>query len=159
MYYYFYNNRKVVESETPIDTNINKEFVELTSEESEFYVKNPNATISEVKNKSLYKAPEINTKEYAEGKLVELEDLCNSSITIPIQDYLLAIACVDEKSSIYTGAKYYSSKDALAIIKQFMDESTNAHLTYDKYSKQMLSTKSGEGVDSAIDNAKKELKL
>ena len=157
MYYYIVNKKRVVGFEHEVDMRFNSGFDLLTPEQTEFYLKNPDATLSEILNCALYKEPETDPYEYANGRLIELKDICNMVITIPIQDYLLAIACVDEKSPIYTGARYYSSKEALGIIKQFMDESTIAHQTYDKYSKQMLSAKNGEGVDLIIESAKKEL--
>lgn len=53
-YYYFFRENDIIVSENIIDTQIFPEYVQLTDDEREFYLTNPNATAYEVKNLILY---------------------------------------------------------------------------------------------------------
>lgn len=159
MYYYIVNKKRIVGFEQEVNLAMNGGFAPLTKEQSEFYEKNPNTTINEVLQCKLNEryVPEVKVGDSIPDKLKELRNVCNDIISVSYLDYALAISCLDEKSPYYTGEKFYSEKDAQAVIKRFMDEGTLARRTYDKYATRIEAAKSVENMDSIITQAKKEL--
>lgn len=160
MYYYFWKNKKILETRTPLPTQFNPSVVELTPEQVEFYLANPTATIQEVMNCELtppYVPPTPDVQEYADEKVKELKEACYASVTIDELQYAMANAVIAGTSIAYAGKKHYSTSEAIAIMKQFMDESDKAVTVYETYKTRIESASTIEAIDSLYNQAIEEL--
>lgn len=159
--YYFFKLRNGVEYEIKvtvihINTTINRNYRELTDEQREFYLANPTATVQEVVNCQLtppYVPPTPDVQEYIEQKLKELKDTCYNSVSVTSLEYAMANAVLAGTSLTYTGEKYYSTNDAKAFMKRFMDESYHAMTVYDTYAPQIEIAASVDAVDTLYNQA------
>lgn len=159
--YYYFKLRNGVEYEIKetiihINTTINRNYRELTEEQKEFYLANPTATVQEVVNCQLtppYVPPTPDVQEYIEQKLKELKDACYNSVSVTSLEYAMSNAVLAGTSLTYTGEKYYSTNDAKAVMKRFMDESYHAMTVYDTYSAQIEIAASVEAVDTLYNQA------
>lgn len=159
--YYYFKLRNGVEYEIKvtiihINTTINRNYRELTEEQREFYIANPTATVQEVVNCQLtppYVPPTQDVQEYIEQKLKELKDACYASVSVTSLEYAMSNAVLAGTSLTYTGEKYYSTNDAKAVMKRFMDESYHAMTVYDTYSAQIEVASSIEAVDTLYNQA------
>ena len=159
--YYYFKLRNGVEYEIKvtiihINTTINRNYREMTDEQMEFYIANPTATVQEVVNCQLtppYVPPTPDVQDYINAKLKELKDACYASISVTSLEYAMANAVLAGTSLTYTGEKYYSTNDAKAVMKQFMDESYHAMTLYDTYSAQIKVASSIEVVDTLYNQA------
>lgn len=134
----------------------NPSVVELTPEQVEFYLANPTATIQEVMNCELtptYVPPTPDVAEYANEKVKELKEACYASVTIDELQYAMANAVLAGTSIAYAGKKHYSTREAIAIMKQFMDESDKAVTVYETYKPQIESASTIEAVDALYNQA------
>lgn len=156
MYYYFWKNKKILETRTPLPTQFNPSVVELTPEQVEFYLANPTATIQEVWNCELtppYVPPTPDVAEYANEKVKELKEACYASVTIDELQYAMANAVLAGTSIAYAGKKHYSTSEAIAIMKQFMDESDKAVTVYETYKARIEAAVSVESIDLIYEEA------
>ena len=156
MYYYFWKNKKILETRTPLPTQFNPSVVELTPEQVEFYLANPTATIQEVMNCALtppYVPPAHDVAEYANEKVKELKEACYASVTIDELQYAMANAVLAGTSIAYAGKKHYSTSEAIAIMKQFMDESDKAVTVYETYKARIEAAVSVESIDLIYEEA------
>ena len=159
--YYYFKLRNGVEyaiKETPfeINTSIMIMYRELTAEQRAFHLEHPTATVQEVVNCQLtppYVPPTPDVQEYIEQKLKELKDACYNSVSVTSLEYAMANSVLAGTSVSYTGKKYYSTNDAKAVMKQFMDESYHAMTVYDTYSAQIEVASSIEAVDTLYNQA------
>jgi len=159
--YYYFKLRNGVEYEIKetiihINTTINRNYRELTEEQKEFYLANPTATVQEVVNCQLtppYVPPTPDVQDYINAKLKELKDACYNSVSVTSLEYAMANAVIAGTSLTYTGEKYYSTNDAKAVMKRFMDESYHAMTVYDTYSAQIEVASSIEAVDTLYNQA------
>lgn len=159
--YYYFKLRNGVEYEIKetiihINTTINRNYRELTEEQKEFYLANPTATVQEVVNCQLtppYVPPTPDVQDYIEQKLKELKDACYVSVSVTSLEYAMSNAVLAGTSLTYTGEKYYSTNDAKAVMKRFMDESYHAMTVYDTYSAQIEVAVSVEAVDTLYNQA------
>lgn len=163
--YYYFKLRNGVEYEIKvtiihINTTINRNYRELTDEQREFYITNPTATVREVVKCQLtppYVPPTPNVQDYINAKLKDLKDACYASVSVTTLEYAMANAVLAGTSLTYTGEKYYSTNDAKAVMKRFMDESYHAMTVYDTYSAQIEAASSIEAVDTLYNQAIEEL--
>lgn len=156
MYYYFWKNKKILETRIPLPTQFNPSVVELTPEQVEFYLANPTATIQEVMNCELtptYVPPTPDVAEYANEKVKELKEACYASVTIDELQYAMANAVLAGTSIAYAGKKHYSTSEAIAIMKQFMDESDKAVTVYETYKTRIESASTIEAIDTLYNTA------
>ena len=159
--YYYFKLRNGVEYEIKvtiihINTTINRNYRELTEEQREFYIANPTATVQEVVNCQLtppYVPPTPDVQDYINAKLKDLKDACYASVSVTSLEYAMANAILAGTSLTYTGEKYYSTNDAKAVMKRFMDESYHAMTVYDTYSAQIEVAVSVEAVDTLYNQA------
>ena len=159
--YYYFKLRNGVEYEIKvtiihINTTINRNYRELTEEQREFYIANPTATVREVVNCQLtppYVPPTPDVQDYINAKLKDLKDACYASVSVTSLEYAMANAILAGTSLTYTGEKYYSTNDAKAVMKRFMDESYHAMTVYDTYSAQIEVAVSVEAVDTLYNQA------
>lgn len=75
MYYYFVDEKMILGYETPVDTGVFTQMVELTDEQKIFYIENPNASIREVKNLRLDKVYEPSLDEVKQNAIDYLSRL------------------------------------------------------------------------------------
>lgn len=156
MYYYFYNDKKVVESILPINTRLNKAFVELTPEQTAFYLEHPTASVHEIKNCELdppYVPPTPDVAQYASEKNTELKTECYATVTVTTLEYAAANAVLAGTALVYTGKRHYTTSEAIALMKRFMDESDHALDVYETYSVQITAASSIEDIDTIYQQA------
>lgn len=137
-------------------TQFNPSVVELTPEQVEFYLANPTATIQEVMNCELtppYVPPTPDVQEYAAQKVKELKEACYASVTIDELQYAMANAVLAGTSIAYAGKKHYSTSEAIAIMKQFMDESDKVSTIYETYKPQIEAASTIAAIDSLYEEA------
>ena len=159
--YYYFKLRNGVEYEIKvtsieINTNIMRMYRELTQEQREFYLENPTATVQEVVNCQLtppYVPPTPELQGYIEQKLKELKDACYATVSVTSLEYAMANAVLAGTSLTYTGERFYSTNDAKAVMKQFMDESYHAMTVYSTYEPQIEVAASVEAVDTFYNQA------
>lgn len=156
MYYYFWKNKKILETRTPLPTQFNPSVVELTPEQVEFYLANPTATIQEVMNCALtppYVPPTPDVQEYANEKVRELKEACYATVTIDELQYAMANAVLAGTSIAYAGKKHYSTTEAISVMKQFMDESDKASTVYETYKPRIEAAITTKIVDDLYEEA------
>lgn len=152
-YYYFVRGVRIERFITPM---YGSWFVELTPEQRDFYLANPNATVQEVVNCQLtppYVPPTPDVQEYAAQKVKELHDACYASISVTNLEYAMANACLAGTSVAYSGDKYYTTAQAIAVMKTFMNESTHAITIYDTYKPQIEAASTIEAIDTLYNKA------
>lgn len=159
--YYYFKMRNgspyaIKESVIHINTAINRLYVEMTEDQQEFYLANPTASVMEVWNCELtppYVPPTPDVAEYANEKVKELKEACYASVTIDELQYAMANAVLAGTSIAYAGKKHYSTSEAIAIMKQFMDESDKAVTVYETYKPRIESASTIEAVDALYNTA------
>lgn len=160
MYYYFYQDKKIVDSLVPINTRLNKAFVELTPEQTEFYLEHPTASVHEVKNCQLdppYVPPTPDVAEYAAEKIAELKDECYGTVTVTSLEYAMANACLAGTTLVYSGARHYTTTEAKNLMERFMNQSDHALTVYETYAPQITAASTIEDIDTLIEQAREAL--
>lgn len=144
----------------PINTTINRSYVAMTDEQKSFYLENPTATVMEVWNCEItppYVPPTPDVAEYAAEKVKELEAACYGSISVTSLEYAMANTCLAGTSILYSGDKYYTTNEAKAVMKKFMDESCHAMQVIDTYKPQIESATTIEAIDTIYQQAMEAL--
>lgn len=163
--FYFFKLRNGIEYEVKvtiihINTTINRNYRELTDEQREFYIANPTATVQEVVNCQLtppYVPPVPELQYYIAVKTKGLKAACLSKVTVTTVEYCMANAVLAGTALTYTGARHYTTAEAKAVMKRFMDESHHAMTVYDTYSAQIEVASSVEAVDTLYKQAMEAL--
>ena len=163
--YYYFKMRNgspydIKESIIHINTTINRLYVEMTAEQKAFYLENTTATVMEVWNCELTPPcvpPTPDVAEYANEKVKELKEACYASVTIDELQYAMANAVLAGTSIAYAGKKHYSTSEAIAIMKQFMDESDKAVTVYETYKARIEAAVSVESIDLIYNEAMEAL--
>jgi hypothetical protein len=154
-YYYFVKGirTRIERFITPMHGSM---FVELTTEQREFYLANPSATVQEVENCQLtppYVPPEPDIQEYAAQKIKELNEACYASISVTSLEYAMANAVLAGTSISYSGDKFYTTPEAKAVMKQFMDESAHAMNIFKAYKAKIEAAVTNAAVDELYSEA------
>jgi hypothetical protein len=154
-YYYFVKGirTRIERFITPMRGSL---FVELTPEQREFYIANPSATAQEVENCQLtppYTPPEEDVQEHIEHKVKDLRAACLATIAVGIPEYAMANAVLAGSSVLYSGDKFYTTLEAKAVMKQFMDESAHAMNIFKAYKAKMEMAVTNAAVDELYDEA------
>ena len=163
--YYYFKLRNGVEyaiKESPvaINTEIMRMYRELTDAQREFYLQNRTATVQEVVNCELtppYVPPAPDLQDYIEVKTKELKSACLGTMTVTTVEYCMANAVLAGTALTYTGARHYTTVEAKAVMKQFMDESHTAMTVLETYAPQMEIAQSIEAVDLLFNEALAQL--
>lgn len=160
LYYYFKmrfgSPYEIKVTSVHINTVINLIYREMTDEQRGFYLEHPTASVMEVWNCELtppYVPPTPDVQEYAAQKVKELKEACYASVTIDELQYAMANAVLAGTSIAYAGKKHYSTSEAIAIMKQFMDESDKAVTVYETYKARIEAAVSVESVDLIYEEA------
>lgn len=142
-YYYFVRGRKIERFITPM---YGSWFEELTPEQLEFYLANPNATVQEVINCQLnppYVPPTPDLQEYIAQKVKELKDACYASVTVTTLEY----AAAKDKINNITAESYYSLTEANKVVNSFRTQSKKALTVYNAYKPQIEVASTVDAVD------------
>lgn len=155
--YYYFKMRNgspydIKESIIHINTTINRLYQEMTTEQKEFYLEHPTATVMEVWNCELtptYVQPTPDVQEYAAEKVKELKEVCYSSVNVTTLEFAMAIDKVENPTAIC----YYGLADAQRVVSDFRTQSKKAMQTFDTYSVQILAASTIEAVDTLCNQA------
>ena len=155
--YYYFKMRNgspydIKESIIHINTTINRLYQEMTTEQKEFYLEHPTATVMEVWNCELtppYIQPTPDVREYAASRVAELKNACYASVTVTDLEFAMAI----DKVENIAADSYYSFPEAQSIVSAFRSQSKHAMQTFDTYSVQMLAASTIEAIDSLYNQA------
>ena len=156
MYYYFWKNKKILETRIPLPAQFNPSVVELTPEQVEFYLANPTATIQEVMNCALtspYVPPEPDVQEYVAQKVKDLQDACYGSISITSLEYAIA----EDKVNNVLADSFYTLTEANQVLSDFRSQSKKAMNVYKTYKPRIESASSIEAVDTVYNQAMEAL--
>ena len=148
-YYYFVRWKKIERFITPM---YGSWFEELTTEQREFYLANPNATVQEVVNCQLappYVPPTPDVQEYAAQKVKELKDACYASVSVSDLEFAMAI----DKTENITADSYYSLVEAQRVVSTFRSQSKKAMTVYDTYKPQIEAESTIEAIDTLYNTA------
>lgn len=148
-YYYFVRGRKIEKFITPM---YGSWFEELTPEQREFYLANPNATVQEVINcqpNPPYIPPTPDMKEYTSQKVKELKDACYAIVTVTTLEY----AAAKDKINNITAESYYSLTEATKVVNLFRTQSKKALTVYNTYKTQIEAASTIEAVDTMYNTA------
>ena len=152
MYYYFWKNKKILETRTPLPTQFNPSVVELTPEQVEFYLANPNATVQEVLDCQLtppYVPPTPDVQEYVAQKVKDLQDACYGSISITSLEYAIA----EDKVNNVLADSFYTLTEANQVLSDFRSQSKKAMNVLKTYKPRIESANSIEAVDTVYNQA------
>lgn len=156
-YYYFKmrngNPYAIKVSLLPINTTINRSYVEMTEEQKAFYLENPTATVIEVWNCEItppYVPPTPDVAEYAQEKLKELKDACYSSVSVTTLEFAMAIDKIENPAST---ACYYNLTKAIQVRDDFRSQSKHAMQVLNTYKTQIESAQTIEAVDEIYQQA------
>lgn len=164
-YYYFRVRRPSITEIVPygikesafyIDDNIMLNFKQMTEEQKTFYLGHPTATVMEVWDCQLtppYVPPTPDVEEYAAQKVKELEAACYGSVSVTSLEYAMANTCLAGTSILYSGDKYYTTNEAKAVMKKFMDESCHAMQVLNTYKTQIRAAVTIEEIDEIYEQA------
>ena len=139
-----------------INTIINRLYVEMTAEQREFYLTNPTASVQEVWNCELtppYVPPTPDVQEHASMRVKELKDACYGAITIDKVQCEMANCVLAGTAVTYSGKRHYTTLQAIAIMKQFMDESDKVSTIYETYKPQIEAASTIAAIDSLYNQA------
>lgn len=135
-----------------INTLINIIYQEMTTEQREFYLEHPDATVMEVWNCELvppYVPPTPDVQEYAAEKAKELKEVCYLSVTVTSLEY----AAAEDKVNNVLADSYYSLTDANALLTSFRTQSKKALQVVGTYTPQILAASTIEDVDTLYNQA------
>lgn len=136
----------------PINTAIMRNFVEMTTEQREFYLANPTATVMEVWNCELtppYVPPTPDVSEYAEQKVKELKDACYHSISVTDLEY----ASAKDKVNNVLADSFYSLTEANRVLADFRTQSKKALTIISTYTPQIEEASTIEAIDNIYNTA------
>lgn len=160
-YYYFKlrngNPYTIKVSLVPINTIINRSYVEMTEEQKAFYLEHPTATVMEVWNCEItppYVPPTPDVAEYAQEKLKELKDACYSSVSVTTLEFAMAIDKIENPAS---KACYYNLTKAIQVRDDFRSQSKHAMQVLNTYKTQIESAQTIEAVDTIYKQAMEAL--
>ena len=156
-YYYFKmrngNPYAIKVSLLPINTTINRSYVEMREEQKAFYLEHPTATVMEVWNCEItppYVPPTPDVAEYAQEKLKELKDACYGSVSVTSLEYAMALDKIENPASI---ACYYNLTKAIQVRDDFRSQSKHAMQVLDTYKPQIESAQTIEAIDTIYQQA------
>lgn len=160
MYYYFWNNKRIIESVLQLPTKFNPSLTELTQEQVEFYLANPTATVQEVMNCALtppYVPPPTELEDLKSSALSELRDAyCLKMARYSELDVAMALASQTAISNIWLTSLQtpYSLNESKDIIKGFCTLGKTCKAIYEEYAKDIDSSSTEEDVASALQSGK-----
>ena len=156
-YYYFKLRNgspyQIKESIIQINTTINRNYVEMTTEQREFYLEHPTATVQEVWNcqiTPMYVPPTPDVSEYAAQKVKDLKDACYGAVSVTTLEFAMALDKIENPAST---ACYYNLTKANQVIGDFRSQSKHAMQVFDTYSVQIEAASTIEAIDTLYNTA------
>lgn len=151
-YYYFVLKNentpyKIKVRKIPINTTIMAMYREMTTEQREFYLANPTATVMEVWNCELtppYVPPTPDVQKYAAQKVKELKDACYASVSISNLEYAVA----EDKVNNVLADSFYSLTKANKVLTDFRTQSKKALTIISTYTPQIEAASTIKAVDN-----------
>ena len=160
-YYYFKmrngNPYAIKVSLVPINTTINRSYVEMTEEQKAFYLEHPTATVMEVWNCEItppYVPPTPDVQEYAQQKVKELKVACYGSVSVTTLEFAMAIDKIENPAST---ACYYNLTKAIQVRDDFRSQSKHAMQVLNTYKTPIESAQTIEAVDEIYQQAMEAL--
>ncbi len=155
--YYYFKMRlgkpyEVKVTAMQVNTILNRIYQEMTTEQREFYLEHPDATVMEVWNCELvppYVQPTPDVQEYAAEKVKELKDVCYFSVTVTTLEFAMAIDKVENP----TASCYYGLADAQRVVSDFRTQSKKAMTVYVTYKPRIEAASSVEAIDEVYSQA------
>lgn len=135
-----------------VNTILNRIYQEMTTEQREFYLAHPDATVMEVWNCELvppYVPPTPDVQEYAADKVKELREVCYLSVTVTSLEY----AAAEDKVNNVLADSYYSLSEANSVLTSFRTQSKKALQVISTYTPQILAASTNEAVDTLYNQA------
>lgn len=159
--YYFFKTRNgspydIKVSIIHINTAINRLYQEMTTEQKEFYLEHPTASVMEVWKCELtppYVPPTPNVAEYAAQRVKDLRAACYAAVEVTDLEFAMA----SDKLDNITAECYYSLTEARAIVTAFRAQSKAAMAVLDTYRPQMTAASTVEAIDILYNQAIGEL--
>lgn len=148
MYYYIFLNKKIVSFDTAVDTAVFPQYVEMTSEQVEFYLANPDASIEEIKECKLNEQEVISLDEYKLTKIemISIHSLNISNVIIPDYKIQNALACVNTNHT----SSIYSHDECLSILEKYNTVGKMCRDLYYETKTRIENSQSIEDVDSIV---------
>ena len=160
--YYYFRLRNGVEyaikeSQFEINTLImHTLYRELTTEQRDFYLANPTATVREIVQCQLtppYVPPAPDLQEYILDKSKQLKEACCGAVSVTSLEYAMAM----DKVNNPTASCYYTITQAPQVLVDFRNQSKRAMQVKDTYLPQIEAAQSIEEVDALYNQAVAEL--
>jgi len=139
-----------------VNTILNRIYQEMTTEQREFYLEHPDATVMEVWDCELvppYVPPTPDVQEYAAEKVKELKEVCYLSVTVTTLEFAVAIDKVENP----TASCYYGLAEAQRVVSDFRTQSKKAMTVYVTYKPRIEAASSVEAIDEVYNQAMEEL--
>lgn len=160
-YYYFRLNKGVEdaikESQFEINTVImHTLYRELTAEQREFFLANPEASVQEIVKCQLtppYVPPAPDLEEYIAQKVKDLNEACCRAVSVTTLEYAMAM----DKVNNPTASCYYTITQARQVLVDFRRQSKRAMEVKDTYLPQIEAAQSIEEVDALYNQAEGQL--
>ena len=148
MFYYIINNKKVHLEETAVNTVVFPQYVEMTPEQVEFYLANPDASIEEIKQCKLNEQEVISLDEYKLTKIemISIHSLNISNVIIPDYKIQNALACVNANHT----SSIYSHDECLSILEKYNAVGKMCRVLYYETKTRIENSQSIEDVDSIV---------
>jgi len=140
----------------PISAILSRIYVEMTDEQRDFYLANPDASVTEVWNCELeppYVPPAQDVQAYAAQKVAELKQASYDSVSVDDMECAMANAVLAGTAIAYSGDRYYDTAEAKAVMKTFMDESAHAKRVFDTYRPMIEAASTKKIIDDLYDEA------
>lgn len=155
-YYYFKMRNgspyQIKESLVPINTTINRIYVQMTTEQKEFYLEHPTASVMEVWNCELtppYVPPTPDVQEYAAMKAKELKEVCYLSVTVT---KLECDTALDKVNNVLADS-YYSLTEANSVLSDFRSQSKKALTVINTYTPRIMAASTTDEIDTIYNQA------
>ena len=161
LYYYFRlsNGVEYAIKVTAVQINtaiMHAMYRELTTEQREFYLANPTASVQEVVQCHLnppYVPPTPDLEEYIAQKVKDLKDACYGAVSVTSLEYAMAM----DKVNNPTASCYHNITQAKQVLADFRSQSKRAMQVKDTYLPQVEAAQSTEEVDTLFNQAVKAL--
>ncbi len=160
MYYYFYDNKKIIESVLPLPHALNPRTEALTADQVAFYLANPRATVQEVRDCALFEPPVPELGDVKTMAMTELKEAyCNRMTEYSELDVAMAVASQIAIGNLWLTALQtpYTLAQSKGIISGFAKLAKAAKAVYDQYAEAIASAATVESVEAALQAGKEAM--
>lgn len=135
MNYYFVNDKNIMKVESPIDLGIFTHCVELTTEQVDFYLEHPTASINEIKNMNIVNEP-VTIPTFEDTQKNDIQFLSDLSLRISdtiVPNYKVQNAII----SLNSINPIYTKQECEDIISEYTRIGTLCRNMFYNYKKQI----------------------